>query len=262
MLRIKLGATLAVVTSIALVAAGCMGSASGGTAAVLQRLEPLVENCDGPLNGYGGIDFSSTGRGDSTLSDERLAALRDVTDQVVACGGYMKVVAFSASSAETFTLGEEDLPTSSGTDTARLLQGDENASSLFDEVEDNLTLAASQLTPNGSDILAQLELARQYQDQRSEGTLRVELATDGIATTKPVKMNTPAFTEAVARSEAEQVEVPDLTGATVHITGIGKTTGDRQLHTSRVNAITDFYSIACNRTNAVCKVTTDSTKGG
>jgi len=175
----------------------------------------------------------------------------------------MKVVAFSSSAAETFTLGEDDFPTTSGsTETARLIQADHVEGDLFDEVEGEVPTAEKSLQPNGSDVLAQLRLAAQYESQRGEGKLYVGLATDGIATTKPVAMNTPTFTREVARSTADELHLPAMPGAAVRIAGIGKTTGERQLHTTRIAAITAFYSIACRRTKAHCLVTTDYTAQG
>lgn len=261
------GAVLVMVALVCMVAiaTGCglqAGAGAGGVAGVLAKLQPLADDCDGPVNGYVAIDFSASGRGDHVLLDERLRALESTADQVVACGGYLKVVAFSSSAAETFTLGEETFPTSSGTENARLIQGHDAEGELLGEVNDNVAAAEHHVDSHGSDVLSQLGLAAQYQAQRGEGSLHVDLFTDGISTTKPVLMNTPEFTDTVARSSASQVDLPDLSGAQVQIAGIGRSAGKRQLLAYRIEAITDFYDLACDRARASCLVTTDYTRGG
>jgi hypothetical protein len=242
--------------------AGCGDVERSTVRGTLDRLEPLTESCQGPLNGYAGIDLSASGREGSGLPEERMEALRGLADQVAACGGHVKVVGFSSRAAETYTLGEADLPTDFGTETARLIRADKEESALIGDVEDELPIAMQELNPNGTDVLAQLTLADQYQQQRREGELYVHLETDGIATTKPVEMNTPEFDLEAARTAAAQVKLPDLSGATVRLSGIAKTTGERRLASERAAAITAFFTIACRRTHADCLVTTDYTPGG
>jgi hypothetical protein len=241
---------------------GTSTGATGGVAGILATLKPLAEECDGPVNAYAGLDASATGRGNPSLTSDRLDALRDLADQAAACGGYMKVVAFSSGAAETFTLGEAEFPRESGTETARLIEAGKAEDGLLSEVEDSLPESLRGLDSHGTDVLAQLTLARQVQAQRPDGKLLVQLETDGISTTRPVVMNTPEFTEDAARAAAEQVPMPDLAGAEVRIVGIGRTTGDKPPTSTRIAALTLFYQLACQRSGAHCLVTTDYTTGG
>lgn len=236
---------------------------AGGVAGTLARLEPLSASCNGPVNAYVALDDSSTGRGSPQLIASHLQALHGEADQAAACGGYMKVIAFSSSAAEIFTLGEASFPTTSGTETARLIQANNAENDLLSEVEDSLPEALHQLTANGTDVLAQLTLAQQFEAQRPTGRLYVQLDTDGISTTKPVIMNTPAFNKRAARSAARRVSVPRLTDASVQIVGIGQTTETKRPSTARIDALTTFYELACRRTGAAqCLVSTDYTTGG
>lgn len=261
----RAGIGIAAVLS-ALVLAACQTVATNpdapGAAGALARLKPLVENCDGPINGYAGLDLSASARGDEQLLGDRLAEIEGMVNQVAACGGYAKVVGFASSAVDTTTLGKRTFATEFGTENARLLRADKKIQELMEDLEANLAGTIDDAAPGGTDVLAQLELARQFQAQRGEGTLYVRLATDGIATTEPVRMSTPAFTVEVANEAAHDVEVPDLTGATVRIAGVGQKAGDgsRQLPTTRVMALVEFYEIACKRTGANCLVTTDYTK--
>jgi len=230
---------------------------------MLSRLKPLVADCHGPIDAYDALDGSATGR-DKTLIDQRLHAVGALADQAAACGGTMKVVLFGGrSGAEGATLGEARFPTSSGTETARLIQANEAEEGLLSEVSEALPRALEEVDPNGTDVLSQLELARQFAEQLPAGRLYVQLETDGIQTVKPVVMNTPSFTKEAARKAAGRVTLPDLSGANVRIAGIGLTSGTRRPTTERVEALTEFYELAvCHRSGASqCLVTTDYTAG-
>ena len=264
MLRNGRLAAVVISVCVALAAGGCdlQATGGGGVGGTIERLKPLTENCSGSVNGYEGVDLSASARGDAALQTDRSEALAGEIDQIAACGGTAKVVGFSASAPETFTLGEAEFPTDFGTETARLLKANDKVDDLMGEVEDNLPVAEKELTPNGTDVLAQLTLAKQYQEQVGEGDLRVLLETDGIATTKPVKMNTPGFDADTAEHAAENVPLPDLSGAKVSIVGVGKATGRRQLSTEKATAIADFFTAVCERSGADCLVTNDYVAGG
>ncbi len=257
----KLWASLLIATC-AIVVVGCGGGAgAGGVAAMLPRMQSLAAECHGPLDAYDGLDASATAREDPTLTATRLEAVGGLAEQVAACGGVLKVVAFSSGAAETAVLGEARFPTSSGTETARLIKADGVADELLAEVEAALPRAFRELDPDGTDVLAQWKLARQFAEQVPDGHLYVQLETDGLNTVEPVVMNTPSFTPAAARSAAETVALPDLSGTTVRIVGIGETSGRRPA-TKRVDALTTFYGLACRRSGASrCLVTTDYTAG-
>jgi hypothetical protein len=239
-------------------------AASGGVAGVLARLQPLTSACKGPINAYAAIDASATGRGNPALIAARLRAVHDLVDQVAACGGFAKVVAFASNgAAEDFTLGSAQFSTSSGTEAARLIAANKAEGGLISEIEDNVPKAMHELHAAGTNVLAQLTLAHQFQEQRPTGRLYVQLETDGLNTTKPVIMDTPAFNEAAARSAARHLAVPKLPGALVRVTGIGQMAGARPLSIARINALTTFYELVCRRSGAAnCLVTTDYTTGG
>jgi hypothetical protein len=254
---------LALVCALAVAACGQSGSPSG-IAGMLQHLKPLTGNCGGKsINAYDGVDGSATGRGNETLISGRLQAVHDLADQVAACGGFLKVVLFSSSQAENATLGEAEFPTSSGTETARLIAANKVEEDLLAEVEETLPKALREVNPNGTDVLSQLQLAREFARQRPTGQLYVQLETDGINTVKPVVMNTPSFTPVAAHAAAQRVALPDLSGATVRIFGLGQTTSAKRPSTQRIDALTTFYELACRRAHAAsCLATTDYTTGG
>jgi hypothetical protein len=264
---VRLAAMAAALLAIAVLAACETASTNpeaAGAAGALARLKPLAENCDGPVNGYAGLDVSASAQGDDDLIAARLAEIENVVNQVAACGGHVKVIAFASSATDTTTLGERMFAAEFGTENARLIQGDREAKELMEEIEEGVPGAIEQAAPGGTDVLAQLELARQFQAQRGEGALYVALATDGIATTGGLRMNTPRFTVEAAEEAGGRVQVPDIAGATVRIAGVGQKAGDgsQQLSTARVTALVRFHEIACERTGASCLVTTDYAYGG
>lgn len=252
--------------SLAVALAGCsgqIGAGTGGVAGVLARLRPLESACHGASNGYFGIDIDSSDPRNKALTVEHLAELREMSDHVAACGGEMKIVSFAGSAAATTTLAEAAFPTSGGTDTARLIQANRTLQRLLNKVETGLP-RSRQERMNNTQVLAQLVLAQQFQMQRDEGTLSVELATAGVGSYGAVQMASPKFTEPVAARAASHVPVPNLAGARVRIVGIGRTTGqgEQSLPTNRVEDLITFYTIACRRTGASrCLITTDYTQG-
>jgi hypothetical protein len=254
------GGVLGMLCIIAVAACGQTGG-SGGIAGMLSHERALVTNCHGPDVTYFGDDGSTTGRDDPALSEERFGLIRAAADQAAACGGLMKVVLFGRSEAESATLGEADFPTSSGTETARLIEANKVEEGLLAEIEEGMPKALEEVNPAGTDVLSQMELARQFAEQAPAGHLDVYLATDGIQTVSPVIMNTPEFTKAAAHEAAEAVDLPSLSGATVQIAGIGRSSGSRRPATARVEAMTTFYEQVCHRIATKCLVTTGYASG-
>jgi hypothetical protein len=256
--RASVGACM--VAALALAGCGLQASGTaGGVAGLLARLHPLEAQCHGSMSGFFGWDFSGSDRGSSPLMASRLKQLRAMTDQVAACGGTLQAVAFSSSTTDTSTLAEAAFPTTSSTDTARLIQANRVIGRFMAEATKNVASAMNRVSPAGTDVLGELGLARQSQEQHPGGTLYVTLATDGIATTGPVFMDRQTFTKPVAEAAAETVTVPDLPGAQVRMVGVGKTAapGARQLSTARTEALTAFYRIVCKRTGAAsCLIST------
>lgn len=244
--------------------AGCGGSggAAGGTALALGTLKPLQAHCDGPVNGYGAIDFSGSGRGDGALVSQRFEIVRDLANEVAACTGFMKIVVFSASTSDTVPLGEQEFAKGSGTTNARLIKAGHDLDGLFLRAKKNLPQATRRLTSGATEVLPQLGLAGQFQQQRRGGTLRVAIATDGIATAGPDVMKRGTFTVSAARVAGTRITVPSLAGAKVRFAGIGRLAEGKQPPTEFTNAVTTYYQTACARTKATCLVTNDYTKGG
>ncbi len=232
----------------------------------LPQMEKLAGTCSGPTEAYVAQDLSATGLGSSALLEARALELKRVVLQVAACGGYVQAVGFSASSADTVPFGEKSFPVkgSGEEQTARLIAAHKAAKQFLAAVHAQMPHVAKAVGPRGTDVLSQLQLAREFASQHP-GHLVVQIETDGISSTGPVYMEYPQFTKAVAEAEANDVSVPQLPGATVRFVGIGHTSapGSFQLSTARVEALLRFYEIVCHRTDAAqCDVVMDYAEGG
>jgi hypothetical protein len=264
LVRLAVAATAVI---IVVFAAGC-GPLGASTVepinTYLPQMEALAGGCSGPLDLYAAQDLSATGLGSPALLEARARELKHLVLQVAACGGYVQAVGFSASSADTAPLGEASFPTKGSEDeTARLIAVHASAQRVVASVRQHLPAVMRAVGPRGTDVLAQLQLASQFAEQH-QGRLIVQVATDGIASTGPVFMESPRFTTLDAEAEARQVSVPTLPGATVRFIGIGRTSapGRSQLSTARVAALLSFYTIVCHRTGAAhCVVVTDYAEG-
>jgi hypothetical protein len=254
---------------LCLIANGCgpFGTSTGDPIQTyLPQMEKLAGACAGPVEAYVAQDLSATGLGSSALLEARANELKRIILKVAACGGYVQAVGFSASSADTVPFGEKLFPgKGSGDDeTARLIAAHKASKQFLAAVHAQVPHVAKAVGPRGTDVLSQLQLAREFALQHP-GHLVVQVETDGIASTGPVYMEYPQFTKAVAEAEANDVSVPQLPGATVRFVGIGHTAapGSFQLSTARVEALLRFYEIVCHRTGAAqCDVVTDYAEGG
>jgi hypothetical protein len=206
------------------------------------------------------IDLSASSRTGS-LSTERHDAIADMARLTAICGGRLKVTGFSATSASTFTLYDDDLRLAGATDNARLRQVPEVVDHVLSAVNDAYPTAVQSLEPSGSDIVAQYRLADEYVRQLGPGyQLRLVLLTDGLQNAGFTLDQ--SITSAQAEELANNVVVPQLPGASIVVAGIGKDQSQPPPSTV-VEAVVAFYDALCRRTGAAtCLSVTDYTTAG
>lgn len=212
----------------------------------------LIEACTSPVNSYIAIDGTASGR-NAGLDAPRIRALDHELSRVAACGGRAKVVVFKSSSAAAFTLYEGSIELSGATDQARARRLEEAVGDVSDQITGTYDGAADTLDNSGSDPIAQLRLFGEWAAQIDDGEVRLLELTDGL---QNVGISTK---EIIADPEvaANAFIVPDLSGASVTIAGIGEVSGDAP-PTSVVDALKTFYSTLCERSNASdCRVITE-----
>ena len=245
--------TLAGATVLGLLAGCGTPSNSHGD---LGQLQGLAKTCvDEEIATYVAVDLSDTARSES-LGVSRRDAVRSEAERVAVCGGTLKVVAFSSSTAAIVTLFDGPLRAEGATKNARLRRVGQMVDRVEEAVAEGWDSAEAELPGDGSDVLGQLTLASEYFVQRPDATHRALILTDGVQTTGTVVMNSPNFTSAVAADLAAHVPVPDLSGVMVTVAGLGRVVGDPP-PSEFVAALNTFFTATCARTNATCQIVTD-----
>lgn len=251
-MRRTIAALLVLVATVALLSACGEEGATGD----LGRLDHLAETCAGAdLATYVAVDFSDTARSES-LGDRRRGAVHAEAERVAVCGGTLKVVAFSSSTAATMSLFDGRLEAEGATLNARLRRVDRTVDPALGEVLNRWAEAEAALPGDGSDVLGQLTLASEYFRQRPDAAHRAVILTDGVQTTGAVVVNSPDFTSAAAADLAARVTVPDLSGVDLTVAGLGQVAGAPP-PTEFVDALNRFFTDTCTRTHATCQIVTD-----
>lgn len=248
---------LAALGAVAIASAGC-ATATGGRLGELHR---VADTCPKgkKVAVYVAIDASGAQRGPQLL-EARVNAVRNIATKVAACGGHLRVLMFSASTAATITIFESTLEPKGATENARLRRVDGLVADVVEKVEAKLPEALSRLSSQGSDPVGQLEGAHEYAVQVGQDfVLDVLIESSGISR----RVHPWELDDTLATKLAEEVSVPDLTGATVTLAGIGRVGDGAPPSTDLVNALRTFYIRVCERTGATgCLATTDITPIG
>ncbi|CAM4364025.1 hypothetical protein NONI108955_22745 [Nocardia ninae] len=245
----------------ALLAATAAGCSSGSAPRNLTEAKQIAASCpEGrQIAGRAAIDVSGSRR---AVADEdgRLDPVRDLVRMVAICGGDLRVDAFSGSSASTAAVYDGEPRLHGATDNARFRREPAVTDSVMAEVKKNLPVVSAKLPAGGTDISAQLGLSGEYKRQLDPNGSRYDLhlviTTDGVQT-EGVSLTDPALTPDRAAQLAKQVSAPDLSGADVRLTDIGKVAGSPP-STQYIDALKAFYTALCAQTKAAgCVVVTD-----
>ncbi|MHD0307465.1 hypothetical protein [Rhodococcus erythropolis] len=222
---------------------------------------------DRSLNSRTSLDMSGS-RINHPLSNPEHEALRTVVRRTVICGGTTEVSAFFGSVASTAPLYSGKLHLDGATENARLRREPALTASVMATIETNLTKlqsAANAVTAGGTDILGQLgqtaEFEKQLDPTGSVSNLNVLLITDG-EDNATLHLGTPTLSREQALAIADEVDVPDLSGANVTFIGVGKTSNGAIAETTYVDALKAAWTRVCERTGATqCIVVTDPASG-
>ncbi|BCK57867.1 hypothetical protein [Nocardia wallacei] len=252
-------ATLAFIA--VLLAVTMIGCSSGTAPHDLAEAKQIVASCpEGrQIAGRAAIDVSGSRR-TVAADDGRLDPVRELVRRAAVCGGHLRVDAFSGSSAATAAVYDGDLHLPGATENARLRREPAVTDSVMAEVSKNLPAASAKLPAGGTDVIAQLGLSAEYVRQLdpdgSRYVLHTVITTDG-AQTERVVLADPALMPERAVQLADRLPAPDLSGADVRLTDIGKVAGPPP-STSYVDALKAFYAAFCAKTHAArCVVVTD-----
>lgn len=241
-------------TTLAAAAVLSLAACSGHAPGDLGRLQTALAACpDVPVNLYDAVDGSGTTQSDA-IAREYVAAIRADVERAAVCGGHVSIVAFGTNSV-TAPIYEGDLQAPGSTDIAKLRRVPAMVDEVMAEVTKNYKPAIALLPAGGTDVTGLLRLIDEAQELRPDMALHATIYTDGLTNQGIVIDHTLTASEAAALADA--VSVPDLSGATVSVVGIGRTTGD-PLPSDFIAGLKAFYTRLCANTGAAkCLVVTD-----
>lgn len=238
----------ATTATIALVA-GCGSSSSSPTTALAQDKATLAA-CDAQHAPASWVAIDGTGSSAAdTILQERLKAIESITRTTAICGGYLRVIVFSASSVATTVLYDGSLAQPGATTNARLLRVPGAVASVMGQITKGYGPAVAGLDPRDSDILGQYTNAAQWISQLGGSyRLHLYLLTDGFETAHfNFYAQPPSTSDAAAL--AQQVSLPSLPSAVVVAAGLGREVGPAAPSTV-VDGLLAFYNAVCHRTGA------------
>lgn len=249
-------ATVAISTTLGAVA--CNSVPAGGALAHTEQVAASCPTDGSQIAARVDSDESGTSRGE-TANPARQQVIREVTERTVICGGHLRVTVFDGSMIGV-TVFDGDLHLDGATANARLRKAPKAVDAVMDQINAALPAATSQLSGGATDIVGQYQHGAEYAAQlAATGAFHLEqtILTDGIQTAE-VDLSDPALTADQAQAQAATFTVPDLSGATVRLIGIGRQADDAPLPTPYIAALRAFHTAVCEKTGATCTVVTDA----
>lgn len=255
--RIHCIATATVVVGIA---TGC-NTAPPGTVA---HAEQVAASC--PTDGRriaARVDSDESGSSVGvTAKPARQQVIRETAERTAICGGHLRVTLFSGSMIGV-SVYDGDLQLDGATANSRLRKAPKAVDAVMEQINTALPDAAKRLIDGATDIVGQYQLGAEYTAQHAAAgpvVLEQTILTDGIQTAGH-DLSDPALTTEQAEALAITFSVPDLTGATVRLIGIGRQANDAPLPTPYIAALRTFHTTVCENTGATCTVVTDAAGG-
>lgn len=238
--------TVLAIAAAAIAPPGLAACGSAGAVTRLGELRSVARTCPGHADvaAYVAWDARRALRGRQIVA-ARLASLEKTAEKVAVCGGALRVVAFGPTAASTARLYDGDLRPRGATENARLLRVPHLVTQVREHVEEALPGALAELSGRGADPLSQFSAAEQFHRELGPGySMHVVIETSGFE----------PGTATVAATEG----VPDLRGADVVVSGIGKAGRAGNTPSPVVDALRRFYRRICARTRAAsCLVISD-----
>jgi hypothetical protein len=249
---------------------GCsdlLGQAQGE----LGRMQSLAAGCpSSPLLAQVDKDVSGS-QDDPVIQEATFAAIRSLIEQAVACAaqlgrGHLGVRLFATNASQTATLLDEDLVVDGATDIARLRRvvRDQVADRLYEQVAAIYPDALADLPRSASDVTSRFALAGEAKEQLEQGTgigwsLSLVVLTDGFASQPEAlaKVKTVAEAEALAEDTRQAAPVGLSEAWRVALIGVGRTAGEKQPSTARIEAVKAFWRAYLEGTAEQVVVATD-----
>lgn len=208
----------------------------------------------GKLASYVLVDGTGSTRS-AQIEKINLQAITRVVRETAICSGRLTVAGFGSSSGDTVPIYDGVLDATKPTENATLRAADKLTEQVRQQITAAYDPALNSLVQSRTDVNGLLPLIAQQKAQLARYTLHVVLLTDGL-TNIGVDPTAAASTDA-AKELADQVPVPNLSGVTVTIAGIGREAVG-EIPSTVVANVTAYWQRICERSKATsCTVVTD-----
>lgn len=193
----------------------------------------------------------------SAFSEQNKALHLDAIDRVVVrtatCGGLLSVQAFGSSSGQTVPIYSGSLSVEAPTEKAERRKAEKLADEVSSEIRGHYDEAIGRVHASSTDVVGLLRLIKEAQTQRPDAAHEDLILTDGF-TNVSVDPSSVSSTED-AQALAYSLNVPDLSGVTLRIIGVGRSS--TEVPSAVIERVTAFWERLCERTGASCTVATN-----
>lgn len=193
----------------------------------------------------------------STISEQNKSLQLDVINRVVhrtaLCGGTITVEAFGSSSGQTAPIYLGTLAVDAPTENAKRRKAEKLARDVSAEIRNSYDDTLSRVPASATDVVGLLRLIKEALAQQPDAMHEVLILTDGFTNVGVDPSSAPSTQD--ARSLADSLEVSDLSGVTLRIVGVGRST--TEVPSAVIERVTAFWEQLCERTGASCMVATN-----
>lgn len=203
------------------------------------------------------LDVSANGRNESILG-ERLDAVQVDVENTADCDGEIVVIAWAGSSSSSKVLFTGSIGTQGATEIGRDRKIPELAASVMGDIKDQLEVAFDEIPADSSDLIGSFYLISDVVQARAARAVQpvAHIYTDAISTGGTARINEPWITPQELSTIVAAQTLPDLTGVSISIHGVGRVAGVSPPPQDYVQLVQDYARGLCARTGAECKLYT------
>lgn len=203
------------------------------------------------------LDISANGRNESILA-ERLDAVQVDVENTADCDGEIVVIAWAGSSSSSRVLFAGSIGTQGATEIGRDRKIPELAASVMADIKAELTLAFDEIPADSSDLIGGFYLISDVVQARAARSVQpvAHVYTDAISTGGTARINEPWITQQELATIVAAQTLPDLTGVSISIYGVGRVAGVTPPPQDYVQLVQDYARGLCARTGAECELYT------
>jgi len=203
------------------------------------------------------LDISASGRHETILG-ERLDAVQVDTERAADCEGELVVIAWAGSSSSSRVLFAGQVGTQGATEIGRDRKIPEVVTEVMTGIKDELQIALEEIPADGSDLIGGFYLVSDVVQARASLAVEpsVRIYSDAISTGGTARINDPWVTQQELSTIVAAQTLPDLTGVSIGIHGVGRVAGVTPPPQDYVQLVQEYARGLCARTGADCELYT------